>query len=640
MVAEGGFVGVDVFFVISGFLISGIIFQDLENGSFSFTSFYARRIRRIFPALLIVLTSTLFLGWMFLLPSEFGALGAHVISGAGFVSNLLLWHEIGYFNPASDSKPLLHLWSLGIEEQFYIFFPPLLVGLWRRKKNLIYAIVAIAVFSFILNAVGMRRDPTAVFYAPFTRIWEILIGAMLAYASIFRPNILQIVRSSSFISNSVSMGGIVFLLIAVLLLDRNKQFPGLWALLPTVGAFALIAAGSDAWFNRFVLSHRWVIFVGLVSYPLYLWHWTLLSFLYICAEGKPTVGMRGAVVLVAFLLAWLTFRYVEIPIRLRVWRWMNALRICYAIVLIAVSGLAIQLIKPQTRLDKSGELSAIAKAFDDWEYPSSADFILQGHVPGTVLLIGDSFLQHYYPRLKKLAETQPQAYSIRYAGAGGCPPLPDISRIANPEGCIPENNAAFALAMQPEVRRVVFGSAWHYFYPIAGSHKAMASKEFQSQAMLYAKGDVSQSPIRPGSPSFLSVFSQFGSIIARLVKAGKEVYIVLPTPIGDELDPHQMIDRIENRRIGGTGIPMADYVRDNAPLIEVLSKIAHESGAVLLNPTDELCGENYCGAFVGKDPIYKDIGHIRPYYAREYIRTFDPVVLAPVSIVKNQTKIQ
>jgi peptidoglycan/LPS O-acetylase OafA/YrhL len=166
----GGFVGVDVFFVISGFLISGIIFQDLEDGSFTFTQFYERRIRRIFPALSIVLSAALLLGWMFLIPDEFSRLGTHVIAGAGFVSNFLLWYEVGYFNPASDSKPLLHLWSLGIEEQFYIFLPLILLILWQKKNRLLFSIVVIVACSFLLNVIGVYRDLSAAFYSPFTRM--------------------------------------------------------------------------------------------------------------------------------------------------------------------------------------------------------------------------------------------------------------------------------------------------------------------------------------------------------------------------------------------------------------------------------------------------------------------------------------
>lgn len=627
-VLRGGFVGVDVFFIISGFLISGTIFQDLAAGTFSFANFYGRRVRRIFPALFIVLTATLLLGWLFLFPSEFSKLGAHVLAGAGFVSNLLLWHEAGYFDPASKAKPLLHLWSLGIEEQFYIFFPLLLAGLWQRRSRLLFWIVAIAAFSFLINIMGMRRDPVAVFYAPVTRVWELMLGALLAYAAAFRPALLESISGSAHRSALLTLIGTGLLLAAACLLDRGKQFPGWWALLPTLGAAAVIAAGPHAWFNREVLSHPLLVFVGLISYPLYLWHWPLLSYLSICTEGQSAPTLRAAAVVLSLAMAWLTYRLIEIPIRRRRWPKVNAPLLASAVAALAVAGCAINWELPQTRLDRFGELTSILKAFDDWDYPDGK-VMVQGKVPGTVLFIGDSFLQHYHPRLKFLAETSPNAYSIRYAGVGGCPPLPDISRVANPNGCVGQNRDAYAEAMQPDILRVVFGSAWHYFYPIATSNKSMDPRQFERTEMMYVKGDASKTGIRPGTPAFKSTFGDFGAIVASLIKAGKKVYIVLPTPISDELDPHRMIDRWSNRRAGGSGVAKAEYLQANAPVMAELQRIARESGAILLDPARDLCGIDFCGAFFGKDPIYKDIGHIRPYYARQHITVFDPVVIAP-----------
>jgi len=180
-VLKGGFIGVDIFFVISGFLISTIIFSGLERGSFSFFDFFCRRIRRIFPALLLVLISCYAFGWFVLLADEYKQLGKHIAAGAGFVSNFVLWTESGYFDAGAETKPLLHLWSLGIEEQFYIVWPLILWWAWKKKFNLFTITLVLAFFSFGLNLAKYRVNGVADFYSPQTRFWELLAGALLAY---------------------------------------------------------------------------------------------------------------------------------------------------------------------------------------------------------------------------------------------------------------------------------------------------------------------------------------------------------------------------------------------------------------------------------------------------------------------------
>ncbi len=183
----GGFVGVDVFFVISGFLISTIIFGGLENDSFTYSEFYARRIRRIFPALILVLSATAIFGWYELLADEYKQLGKHIAAGVGFVSNFAFWSEAGYFDNIAETKPLLHLWSLGIEEQFYLIWPALLLTAWQRRLNFLPIIVGIAIVSFGANIYLAKTNATAAFYSPASRFWELMLGGMLAYVSLHRP---------------------------------------------------------------------------------------------------------------------------------------------------------------------------------------------------------------------------------------------------------------------------------------------------------------------------------------------------------------------------------------------------------------------------------------------------------------------
>jgi peptidoglycan/LPS O-acetylase OafA/YrhL len=228
----GGFVGVDIFFIISGYLISSVLFQSIHSNSFSIFDFYSRRIRRIFPALSLVLLATGVFGWFALRADEFAQLGKHIAAGAGFVSNLVLWGESGYFDAAAESKPLLHLWSLGIEEQFYFFFPLVLWAAWKLKQNLLVVTAVIATGSFIWNLYQYSRDTTALFYSPQTRFWELMIGAILAYITV-SPTPLKKLVSDRFSSLRAQVG-VVFVVLAVVSGAWAGAYPGAWALFPTM----------------------------------------------------------------------------------------------------------------------------------------------------------------------------------------------------------------------------------------------------------------------------------------------------------------------------------------------------------------------------------------------------------------------
>jgi peptidoglycan/LPS O-acetylase OafA/YrhL len=329
---RGGFTGVDIFFVISGFLISSIIFSNLEHDSFSIVEFYNRRIRRIFPALITVLVATIAFGWFALLPDEYKQLGKHVIGGAGFISNLILWNESGYFDNGVDRKPLLHLWSLGIEEQFYIFWPLLLALVWKRRWSFLRITLLIGIVSFALNIHYVRSRPTADFYSPLTRFWELMIGGVLAYFVLHRPAV------TSRYNNTQSVIGLGLLATGFLAINEARAFPGWWALLPTFGSCLLISAGPTTWLNRRVLSHKILVWFGVLSYPLYLWHWPLFSFARIVCGVKPTRPIRIAAVLLAILLAWLTVRLIEKPIRSGVHGAGKSLALVLSMLIVGVVG--------------------------------------------------------------------------------------------------------------------------------------------------------------------------------------------------------------------------------------------------------------------------------------------------------------
>lgn len=321
---RGGFIGVDVFFVISGFLISSIIFESLERGSFSFAQFYVRRINRIFPALLAVFLACYGVGWFLLAADEYQQLAKHLIAGAGFVSNFVLWMESGYFDTSAETKPLLHLWSLGIEEQFYIVWPLMVWLAWKARINALNVAMILALASFYLNLNGMKTDPVATFFLPQTRGWELLCGSLLAWLSCRHRGIADRLRGyaaryvnldSRIWPNSVALLGGGVLLLGFLKISKDVSFPGKWAVLPVAGAVLLIAAGPFAWFNRKILSHKLLVWIGLISFPLYLWHWPILVFARLSSPDELSVGLRLLAVILSILFAWLTYRWVERPIR-------------------------------------------------------------------------------------------------------------------------------------------------------------------------------------------------------------------------------------------------------------------------------------------------------------------------------------
>jgi peptidoglycan/LPS O-acetylase OafA/YrhL len=306
----GGFIGVDVFFVISGYLISSILLRELQHRQFSIAGFYARRVRRIFPSLLAVMLACLAFGWYALFPDEYGQLGKHVGGGASFAANFFYWAQVGYFDTSADTKPLLHLWSLGIEEQFYIVWPAVLALAWRRRANLLLVTAVLALLSFALNAAGIAHHATATFYSPLSRAWELLGGVLLACAAHGRP------ATASTGSRANLAACVAVLLLALgLAFTTPERFPGWRALTPVVAAMLLIGAGPGAWFNRAVLGSRPLVSIGLISYPLYLWHWPLLSFAQIVEGQLPAPRIRVFAVLAAVVLAWLTYQVLERPLR-------------------------------------------------------------------------------------------------------------------------------------------------------------------------------------------------------------------------------------------------------------------------------------------------------------------------------------
>jgi peptidoglycan/LPS O-acetylase OafA/YrhL len=292
----GGFIGVDVFFVISGYLITGLILDLQRAGSVSIKAFYIRRARRILPALGVVIAATLIIGWFVLFPLPYERLGLHAVAGTLFFPNLVYWSEAGYFDGEAITKPLLHLWSLGVEEQFYLVWPLLLVLLRRWQSQRTAILCALSAVSLIYSSIASFHDPIAAFYSPLSRLWELGAGGILASRRVE----VRYPELASFLGFMLIAG-------AACTLTATSVFPGLLAIIP-VGGTAMLIVGRS-----WILSSQPFVAVGLISYPLYLWHWPLLSFA--AFLDFHTELAKGIVVAISIILAWMTTRFIEYPIR-------------------------------------------------------------------------------------------------------------------------------------------------------------------------------------------------------------------------------------------------------------------------------------------------------------------------------------
>jgi len=310
---SGGFVGVDVFFVISGYLITGLILKEQKLGCFTFSSFWLRRIRRIMPASTFVVLATLGTGFFVLLPDDYAELSRSTVAQQLMLSNIFFWRNTGYFAGAAEMKPLLHTWSLAVEEQFYIGYPFLLIFLCRYERKVIFICLLILTFgSFVASACGLHNNPSATFFLLPTRAWELLLGGLVFLAQ----GSLQPQDWKAGLISILGLAGIVF---AAYFFTANTPFPGRNALAPCLGTACLILANTSklTWIGR-LLASKAVVFVGLISYSLYLWHWPLLVLMKHMSAGKSLSSTsRLCALAVSLFLATISWHFIETPFRRR-----------------------------------------------------------------------------------------------------------------------------------------------------------------------------------------------------------------------------------------------------------------------------------------------------------------------------------
>gem|GEM_PF-124277 len=430
----GGFVGVDMFFVISGFLITQNMLTAHAKQHFSLGDFYQRRIRRIVPALSIVLVFTSVLAWLSLFPKEFVEIGTHIIASVGFFNNIYLYTSLDYFSDIAIQKPLLHLWSLGIEEQFYIVWPFIIAMLVRQPQWRAGVFTGLVMASFVINIIGIQFQPEATFYLLPSRLWQLAIGGILAHLS--TPTDQSLIPARLATGVTVGAGGAV--LTSIVLYHHQLAYPGWYALIPTLATVVLIAAGPHAWLNRTLLAHPILVWVGLISYPLYLWHWPLLAFATYMAELWLTPLVKIGIIGISVLCATATYIYVERPLRFGRYRQFPVWGILAIFGGIGTLGIAIQtghvsaFVKPAVvNLRESNQVVC-----DTWLDSDTQHIPLAGNcyahipvdpAPRTHIVIGDSHARAY---TAGLIAADPQAAVFGYA-SDGCLPLRNIERYDN-----------------------------------------------------------------------------------------------------------------------------------------------------------------------------------------------------------------
>ncbi len=612
-IAPGGFVGVDVFFVISGFLISGIILRALAQRTFTLTDFYARRIRRILPALLVVLSACLLAGGCFWLTDEWQALGRNVFAGALFHANIAAAKDSvgGYFVALGGRNPLLHLWSLGVEEQFYVIWPLLFAGLVRWTRRPLMGLLVILASSFLMNVVWVISSPTNAYFLPFTRLWELLIGASLVFVN--RPLVRTVAEAAGWL-------GLGLIVASCLMFDWAVTFPGWRALAPTLGAALVILAGPGAWINRALLSAPLVVGIGLISYPLYLWHWPVLIFgraIWINARFWPGTLL---LVTVSVGLAYLTYRLLEKRIR-RVTGLALPAGLVAVVVVLAMVGRAAADSRIEGRLARiTPSAQQLIHASNDWTYPYPANFrkksgfISGEYNPGrsrAVLFIGDSYVEQYWARVKHLVDEVPATMpTVRFFTRGGCAPL----RHRESRGAICGRflDDALASAADPRIDTVVIGAFWESYF---------------------RTGRVGEASVRPllrvDSEAADAVLLEFGAMLRQLRDGGKRVFVLLNGPTDPAFDPRFLVSRLTGQRIGAP-VLVAPWRQQVGAVLDRVSARARDAGAIVIDPVPFVCDDGACAVVgPGGEPTHADRGHMRPWYVIQRAAFLDQALRAP-----------
>ncbi len=582
----GGYVGVDVFFVISGFLITGILLKDLDQGRFSIVDFYERRCRRILPALLFVLACCIPFSLTLMLPAALEGFGINLLAVVTFCSNIVYWRRSNYFGAGAELDPLLHTWSLAVEEQYYLFFPLLLAGIWSLgRRKIVWILAALAVASLGLSEWGANRYPNAAFFLAPSRIWEILIGSLCAFVPAQRKRRWDDVAA---------LAGLLMIAAAMALYDASTPFPGFHAAVPVVGtALVLIFAEGSSVVGR-LLSLRPFVAVGLISYSAYLWHQPLFAFARLNSLSTPSLAQMMILSVVALVLAYLSWRFIERPFRSGA-RVQGSARRLFAAAAISAgvlgcAGIALWTSEglPQRMPVAIAPLLDMRAANDPACFNSlSADAIRAGkrcligdsEARTSVAVIGDSHAD---------SVTEVLSDHLRTAGRRAamfswswCPPLEMLATASIKKGgCMAARDEALRqIASNPTIATVVFYAEWsNYTTGMRPGDENIARYRFDN-----GSGD---------NPT------EFAKALAFTLDRlqNKSVILVLPTPEYGFNVP----DRAARYLLSGKGqlddlrMPVASYDERNAAARRILIHEIRSRRIASVDPRDLFCDSSRC----------------------------------------------
>ncbi|WIY54164.1 acyltransferase family protein [Devosia sp. YIM 151766] len=619
----GGFTGVDVFFVISGYLITGILRREIEAGEFSLLGFYDRRIRRIFPALLVVLVTTMVAGWFLLMPGDYADLGESAAYAAFGLGNLFFFWNTGYFDQAADLQPLLHTWSLGVEEQFYVVWPMALLalfGLTKSWKVTAFATGFLVISGFIYAAVQTASDPTAAFYLPHPRAWELGVGALLAFAPTITHRAL---------SEAARVIGSLLIAYSLLAISAADPFPGLNAVYACVGSALLIWPSASPTLIGRVLSLRPVVGIGLISYSLYLWHWPVLVLFRHWNNGAPpTLRAAFALAIVSALLATLSWWFVERPFRSRqINRAFAFGSVIAATSLVAVASVTLLSTGgAASRLNPSA--AALTAGEDTWRYRCPYTAKPEGLSRERCVLgvdweladerwivWGDSYSLHLAQLLDYAA---PSGVSILIYHE--CPAIVGQrimrhfpSDPAYNEGCSATRDEMVRfLRSNAKVDKLVLSSAWTSrlpdLYPAGqqGSDRTVQlGAELLQQGLLDLQSDIE----RPLEIVVLGDLPLWPNRQSPVDCAVARMQPILRAPCPSDL----------------TGIPTSAFLARNGAAYDAIETVTRASDLIRMEPLGKrLCSEEYCRFWLAEEFIYRDDGHFRtnlPARALEQLAT-------------------
>lgn len=514
---RGGFVGVDVFFVISGYLITRLILKELKESQFRLSEFYSRRVQRIFPALCLVMIVSLLMGGFRMWSDEFHELGLEITAGAGFFSNFLFWSQSGYFDADSTRKPLLHLWSLAVEEQFYLIWPLLILWFHRLRLKLLTLFTLTALISLAWCIHIGTSDSAQAFYSPISRIWEFLAGAILAYSP----------QNKTSKRETLSALGILMVIASVLMLSPHTIWPGLWTLVPVVGSMILIGFGTGSMVNQRILSHPILVKVGLFSYPLYLWHWIILYFVRLEFGESVSTPSLLAVMAISSLLAALTLRWIEMPIRTG----MRKKSTTYLLLVLVMGSGAMGWMIHQNNGFPERKIKRSKSSFD-WPESSNQDQAcvsmlgkefqycrIAGSFDPTVALVGDSFANAYFEGFSEKFANHGE--KLIMLGSAGCPPLVGVfsHRPGEDDACKKGGAKSIEWVLkQSNIHTVLLAANWNLY--VTGSRFHQPNLNWMLE---------NADPTAPSTNG--SVFrSQLSLTLRKLKQAGKKIIFIKQTP--------------------------------------------------------------------------------------------------------------